>query len=293
LTARLRPQFRKLRAALAAGSRRSARFLLRASAGLAAVYLVFAVILPFVRTHEYFRLRSIRVTCDHPAVSPKALAAVAGLWSDRTIWQVDVARAESALGDIPWVRRATVTRRFPWHVSVHVERRHPIAATLVGDGVFLVDETGAVFREPGKKRTPDLVFLRGWNETPRAGERMARLRRSIILAEAAEAAGHRTSEVAVDASGVYWLYPEHPRVAVSLGRDPDPTAAMARLDATLARLGSNLEFAREIDVGWVKQVVVRTKGVAARRVLTARLIEEANAVPALEPVLEVEELGRG
>ncbi len=292
MTARLSPTFKKLRAGLAQGSRRGLRIALRAGGIAASLYLLLAVVVPFVRGHEYFRLRTVRVTCDHPAVSPRALASIAGLWNDATIWDVDVADAEAALEDIPWVADATVARRFPWQVSVHVHRRHAIAATLVGDGVFLVDGEGAVFRDPAGTNPPDLVFVRGWNETPRRGERLARLRRSLALAHAAEEAGYKVSEVAVDAGGTFWLYPETPRIAVALGANPDPEAIVRRFDQTLARLEGNLELAEQIDLGWSRQVVVRTRGEAARKVLAARLVEAGGAGPA-DAMDAVEERGRG
>lgn len=289
MTTRLRPQIRKLRAVLARVSLGGLKFAFGVSAALASVYFVLVVVLPFVRGHEYFRLRSVRVTCDHRSVAPQSLAAVAGLWNGTTIWEVDAAKAEDALEDIPWVRNATVTRRFPWHVSVHVQRRHPVVATLAGDGVFLVDDTGAVFRDPGKVVPPDLVYVRGWDDAPRRGERMSRLRRLIELARAASNADHAVSELAIDEEGIFWLYPEEPRIAVALGQDPDPALVVSRFGEALARLGDNLGLAREIDLGWDDQVVVRTKGVTTRRVLAARLMEESSPAP----TREVEDSGRG
>lgn len=268
---RLRPKLRQLRVVLLEIAGTIARAALGAAAGFVTVLFVFGIAVPFVTHHDYFRLRTVRVSCDDPTVSPRALASVAGLWHDSTVWQVDPEAARKSIETVPWVEKASVVRHFPWQVTVEVSRRKAVAATLAGDGVFLVDASGAVFREPGEERAPDLPFVRGWNRSALRGERIERLRTLMGVVQDATAAGYTVSEVLVDDQGDYWFYPEEPRVAVALGRNPRSESYFERLSVALEALEGNLGLAREIDVAAPRGVVVRTESPAASQALAARL----------------------
>lgn len=287
---RLRPKLRQLRGVLLDLVSKSARAGLGAAAGFVTVFFLFAVAVPFVTTHDYFRLRTVRVSCDDPSVNPSVLASLAGLWHDTTLWQVAPDEIRDAIEAIPWVKSVAVERRFPWQVTVQVTRRQAVAATLVGDGVFLIDSEGAVFLEPGEQASPDLPFVRGWNQSALHGERVARLRTLMEIVGDAQDAGYAVSEVAVDTQGDYWFYPEQPRVAVALGRTPRAEPYFERLTTALAALEGNLELASEIDVAAPRGVVIRTTSAVASKALAARL---AGAMP-LPAVGQAQEAsGRG
>src|SRR5690242_17869448 len=95
----------------------------RAAVGTGALALVataswaaWARVVPYVMGHDYFRLRTIRVSSDETRVAPETLAEIAGLYEDSSLWNVDPDAIGASLRDASWVREARVSRHFPWQV---------------------------------------------------------------------------------------------------------------------------------------------------------------------------------
>ena len=276
---RLKPLVRKLKSRISDFLRGGTR--VGGALALAALtfYGVHWHLKPYIQHHEYFDVRSVRVSCDNPAVSPQALAAAAGLFRDTTIWEVDTEAAERALEDVSWVEAATVTRRFPRQVRIRVDRRQATAATMVNHRAYLVDSQARIFLEPGLAGYPDLPYLYGWNEGASHEERARRLHTLLRIVDASLEAGHPVSEVGVDAEGDYWMFPEQPTASVRLGAAPDIDAALARLDIAMSKLGDGVEDAREIDVSNRARIVVKAVDASRVRYLTARMVAGSDVHP--------------
>jgi cell division protein FtsQ len=70
---------------------------------------------------------------------------VAGISRGDTMVGVDVDGAATRVEDLPWVEEATVTRRWPGTVEIHVTEREPVATVEVAEGrMALVDVDGRV-----------------------------------------------------------------------------------------------------------------------------------------------------
>lgn len=74
--------------------------------------------------------------------SPATVRAASGLSSAPPLLRVDTDEVTARLADLPWVRRATVERRWPGTVVVTVEERTPVAVTPCQAGECLVDGDG-------------------------------------------------------------------------------------------------------------------------------------------------------
>lgn len=74
--------------------------------------------------------------------SSAAVRAASGLESAPPLLRVDTDEVRARMADLPWVRRATVERRWPRTVVVTVEERTPAAVTPCQAGVCLVDGDG-------------------------------------------------------------------------------------------------------------------------------------------------------
>jgi cell division protein FtsQ len=70
---------------------------------------------------------------------------VAGISPGDTMVGVDAGGAAARVEDLPWVEQATVVRRWPGTVEIHVTEREPLAVIEVaGARVALVDDDGRV-----------------------------------------------------------------------------------------------------------------------------------------------------
>jgi cell division protein FtsQ len=89
---------------------------------------------------------------------------VAGISPGDTMVGVDAGGAAARVEDLPWVEKATVTRRWPGTVEIHVTEREPVATVEVAeDRVALVDEDGRVLevtRQP-PAGLPEVTGVRG------------------------------------------------------------------------------------------------------------------------------------
>jgi cell division protein FtsQ len=268
---RLRPFLRKLRTDLANWSRTATAAVLVSAVVAGCVYYSATELWPGVRLHPYFRLRSVKITCDSSHAEPVELAARAGLYEGTSLWDVDVEAARGALEAATWVKEARVARRFPDHVSVEVYRREPLAATVASDGPYLIGDDGMVYREEGARGyadMPDVPFLTGWERADSHGERIARLRASMALLAAVEAEGVAVSQIDVSDDGTLWLYPEAPRVAVRVGRDVDVARLSARLSAVLGTLPADVDELEEIDLSYADRAVLRVREGSVASVLS-------------------------
>lgn len=89
---------------------------------------------------------------------------VAGISPGDTMVGVDVGGAAARIEDLPWVEEATVARRWPGTVEIHVTEREPLAMVEVAEGrVALVDDDGRVLevtRQP-PAGLPEVTGVRG------------------------------------------------------------------------------------------------------------------------------------
>jgi len=235
----------------------------------ASAYGAYLRVWPAVSGHSYFRLRSVKVRCDSKVAEPAMLASRAGLFEGTSVWDIDVERAETALASAPWVANVRVSRRFPGQVSVEVYRREPVAATVGEDGPYLIDGEGVIYREEGRMPFVDLPYLTGWDVPSERSARVARLRRSLAVVEAAARSDVRVSQVDIDENGVYWVYPEAVRVSVRLGDAPQPDEQLPRLAAVMTAVSRGTDAMTELDLEYPDRAVLRVAKGQVRGVIAA------------------------
>lgn len=254
---RSRARVRKARAALAAWTRTAAVTTAAFSLVATGAWAAWARVVPYVAGHDYFRLRSIRVSSDETRVQPQTLAEIAGLYDDASLWEVDPDAIRRTLSDASWVRKAEVTRHFPWQVNLTVSRRYPVAAAVAGNEAFLVDGEGVLFHEVEETTLPDLPYLTGWDASQGQAERAARLR--ALLGVLAQASDRRieVSELHMGSGDTVWLYATGIKAAVRLGHPDDAAGALDRLALALRELGPLADRARLIDTDYPDRIVIR------------------------------------
>lgn len=108
---------------------------------VALVSLLAVALAPFaVRRMDYFRVRRVEVVGAR-YIPPNALLDLLALDSTKTIWENTgplVARVKKH----PQVRDATITRRLPGTLVLHVVENLPVALLTTADGMQPVDRDG-------------------------------------------------------------------------------------------------------------------------------------------------------
>lgn len=290
-----RPRVRKAKAAIAAWVRPLVMTLSVSAVVVTGAWAAWARILPYVASHDYFRLRAIRVSSDETRIAPQTLAEIAGLYEDASLWDVDPDAIRQTLRDASWVKQADVSRHFPWQVSLAVSRRHGVAAAVASGKAFLVDKEGVLFREVEESSVPDLPYLTGWDEAPTHAESSARLRALLGVLEDASGRSLDVSELHMDRDGTVWLYATGIKASVRLGEAARASVGLDRLAVALAELGPVAERARVIDTDYPGRIVIRgaddklptmlaayTDKILAQREAAGHAID-AQASPAKEP----------
>jgi len=252
-----RPRVRKAKATVTSWVRPVAVFFATAVLVTSGALAAWGRVVPYVKSHDYFRLRTIRISSDETRVAPQTLAEIAGLYEDSSLWDVDPDRIESSLRDASWVRSANVSRHFPWQVSLSVLRRHSAAAAVAGGKAYLVDHDGVLFHEIEESSVPDLPFLTGWDAPESHAEQAERLRGLLGVLE--KAAKHQVdvSELHMDKDGTVWLYATGIKAAVRMGQVEHAATALDRLAIALAELGPLADRARVIDTDYPGRIVIR------------------------------------
>jgi len=113
----------------------------------------------WLRTTARFNARDITVTGLGRSTREDVLRAV-GLDAPRNVLSIDCDRAARAIEALPWVSRATVTRRLPGVVTIGVEERSPAAVVAAG-GMYLVAGDGSLFKRAMPGDPADLPVITG------------------------------------------------------------------------------------------------------------------------------------
>jgi cell division protein FtsQ len=128
-------------------------------------------------------------------------------------WQI-----KRRLEALPWVRVATVERRFPGTVIVTLTERVPIARFRDRGATILVDETGALIRVAAEKEHENLILLAG-DGAPEAATALLKLLESDpALARRIVSAtrhGQRRWDLAFDSGAVLRLPDGYERAALA------------------------------------------------------------------------------
>jgi len=254
---RSRPRVRKARAALAATVRPTAVALAALTLVATGAWAAWARVVPYVARHDYFRLRTIRVSSDETRVPPQTLAEIAGLYDDASLWDVDPDNIRQTLRDASWVRQANVSRHFPWQVNLSVSRRYAVAAAVAGNKAFLVDREGVLFHEVEETAVPDLPYLTGWDAAPAQAEKAARLRALLGVLGEANTRQVEVSELHMGEDDAVWLYATGIKASVRLGNPDNAATGLDRLAIALAELGPLSDRARVIDTDYPDRIVIR------------------------------------
>jgi cell division protein FtsQ len=104
--------------------------------------------------------------------APQTILAVLNFKPGQSIFDADLRMARARLERLPWVARATVTRRYPDSVSVRLVEKQPFALWQSPKGLVVIERSGAVITKTRVKDFPNLPLFVGG--APEGGDELMR-----------------------------------------------------------------------------------------------------------------------
>jgi cell division protein FtsQ len=205
-----------------------------------------------------FAFEEVVVTTPLAHVNGAYLEAAIRADLQGTFFSMDLDRGRRALGEVPWVRQASLRRQWPHRLEIAIEEHVPLARW--NDGA-LVNRAGELFKASYKGNLPRFVGPDG------AVAEMARWHRDWGSALVPFALA--IDEMRLSARGGWHLHVQGEDVSlgIELPRD-DPGAGFARFLAayertirTLARAGTHVE---QVDLRYRNGFAVRVPGFRER-----------------------------
>jgi len=119
--------------------------------GISAVLLVYSL-LHYAMQLPVFRLRAVQLTHAPQQVDVNQLNQVVKRTVEGSFFTVDIELTRRAFEQLPWVRKVSVRRHFPWSLEVTLEEHVPLARW---NDVALVNTYGEVFAGQSKLVLPE------------------------------------------------------------------------------------------------------------------------------------------
>ena len=180
------------------------------------------------------------------------------------IWGIDPTAARARLEALGWVDTASVARRMPGQITVHITERRPFALWQDDGTLFLIDRAGVVITDTDLGLFAELPLVVGGDAAVRAGDLMDMLANQPVLFARVRAA--------VRVGGRRWDVHLDNDVTVRLPENDAPAAwrRLARINDTYGIIDRDL---LSIDLRLPDRLAVRLNPDAAP--LTDILAEEA------------------
>ncbi len=115
--------------------------------GLAGLGLGLALLYYQVLTWSLFSIKDIKniEIAGLKRLQPEVILHLANLGPDTNLLALKPIQVEHNLETHPWIARATLTRKWPHRVQLHVQEREPVALVQAGE-LYYVDHRGHLFK---------------------------------------------------------------------------------------------------------------------------------------------------
>jgi cell division septal protein FtsQ len=237
---------------------------------LAGVGLGLALLYYQVLTWNLFSIKDIKniEITGLKRLQPELVLQLAKLGPDTNLLALKPFQAEQALETHPWIARASLTRKWPQKLHLHIQEREPVALVQVGE-LYYVDQRGHLFKPLSPGDPHDYPVITGLPReffSPHEGalpETMARICRLMEqLKKAPPPIGlENISEIHVDLERGLTLYANGLGAGVDLGRDhyQEKLQRLALAWPVLTNKGY-LPRAARINLDYPQKVLLTLKG---------------------------------
>ena len=142
MSVRVHPRFRERRTKV--GEHRARRHLRRMLVLLGIVAAATGII--WLAQSPLFSVATVRIEGDGQA-AVDAILTESHVYEGRPLLLINTGKVESALEADPWVKTASVSRRFPTTIDVEVVERFEVATLAVGTSWVTLSDDGHVMRQ--------------------------------------------------------------------------------------------------------------------------------------------------
>ena len=217
----------------------------------------------FIRL-SYFRVAEIYVEGNLQVATDEVVDSLE-LTPGTSLLEVDLASLSRRVTRNPWIKEASVGRRLPLALTIHVVERIP-EAVFIADRRYLLSADGVILAKLDNEDLPTLPTLRAAaRRRVRPGDRILSSEmaqglsvwRQFQLANAVQ--GERAHEIAMDGDGSYTvnLGQEMPTIRL---RAQNMQEQLRRLGAALAVSGRSLALFDDVDLRFRDRVIFRSLG---------------------------------
>ena len=112
----------------------------------------------WMRCCPYFYVSEVEIQGAN-RIPKKGLIELSGIRPGDNIFSLDFEKIREQILENPWIREASIERRLPDKIIIHVDERVPFALARISDRIYLVDRFGEPFKplEPKENFSAPLI----------------------------------------------------------------------------------------------------------------------------------------
>lgn len=218
-------------------------------------YLLYGELL----VHPRLDIKSINVS-SMDKVSAEEIKRLSNIEEGQNILSVDLDLGARAIEAHPWIETASITRNIPETINIKVVERKPLCLVSM-DGLYVVDESGVIFKKYSPEDNLDLVLITGLENISGDGIKVLDQKFVALVNELRLREGlnlDMISEIHYDRVFGYSFYTLDRGIKLSLGTSMIDEKLMAIEDVS-ERMGSRVKDVAVMDVTDEDKVVVKLR----------------------------------
>jgi cell division protein FtsQ len=228
---------------------------------LSVISLTFVMLYNYLLTSPHMKLENVEIYGVDEGMKNELLQ-MCGLTSEQGLLSLKLESLRKRIEKHPWVRSATVERRFPHSLIVQVEKEEPVMLVLQ-DQLFYMNREGRLFKQVLPDEEADFPILTGLRGTET--DKMEKLDQTVQVLNVLKAEKDRwslqnLSEMHLNKNGGIALYFNHIQAAINISlQNPGPhMEGLKQVTKHLSESGK-IKLVTRIDLNHVDGAVVSFK----------------------------------
>lgn len=225
------------------------------------VAIIYALCVAAFR-EKIFGLEQIVVRGDISKLSESSIRELSGLQIGTHLFRINLDKVQKNIRANPWVEEVAVRRKLPNMLWIYVRERQ-VAALLNSKAIYLVDNSGKVFKKADSEELTDLPIFTGITDLVTDSDGIGhslQLQEMLALSRIYErhplAEHFGCSEINRDKFGRVSILTEHPVLSLQLGNEPN-IEQFDRLYTIVSSLREKEQNISSIDLFMERKIVVR------------------------------------